>query len=273
MLTIPTFGLVGMGDELPICLDELAHQLNRHQKSFKFKKLGSVSSITIGSPDVYWKWFDIARLCKLLSHWYAGDAHYLIGVTESPLTHIEELAQYPDLELDYFSRGDFHKSAILTVHRNVLKHRARGSNIYQYVGFLAMCEAIILLSKEDLNHDNTSRCAFYECADREQFAVCMELAQICGPCKSKLLKAGINEAYIKDFQKVLKWCSQPSWQHIFRVTINDPLVALVLGAGIGWLISVFLGREYCWWVVVFLLGFGIAALSIKRKRNKIIENE
>lgn len=258
-------GLVDVGENLPLSLPKLAKILNGLQTSYHFDVGDEITSQKLGKPDVLYKWYEIPRLCTLVKDHNNGHYDYVIGIANCPLTHTEELQKNPDPDLNYFSRSDFKRAAVISVHESMLKYKSPGKDIYQYAAYLVITEALIMSAKTNLNHDERPFCVFYECGNREQLKGCMEKAEICHPCHAILNDANVSEAFITNAQRALMWCSKNSWSHVWHGTLVDPLIALIVGSGVGWFASIYLSKAFSSYVAALVVSSIL--ISLYRKRH------
>jgi hypothetical protein len=237
-----TVGLVDLGERLPLSLKALAKKLNSLQVSFEFDDAGVITSDALGDPDVEGKWYDIPRLFVLVGRLAPSRYDYVVGVTNCRITHLEE--QPPSTDLDYFSRSDFKKVAIISVNKSLLKYHSAGKTTVQFAGFLLMAEVAIMSAKKNLTHYGNPHCVFNECEDKELLSDCIESGEICATCVNEIKKANIPDSTLATFRKVMRWCGTNSWRLAFARTIQHPVTGLALGVGIGWFTSVFAGKDY-----------------------------
>lgn len=245
-------GLVDLGESLSVNLAYLAKKLNSLQTSFEFDDAGTITSDALGDPEVQGKWYDIPRLFDLVRKLKTSRYDYVVGITDCRITHTGESPPSPDR--DYFSLSDFENVAIISVSKSLLKYNSPGKTILQFVGFLLTAEVAIMAARTNLTHYGNIHCVFNECEDRDLLPGCIESGEICMTCVAKIKKANIPDTCLDSIRKILRWCRRNSWPHAFARTIQHPVTVVILGVGIGWFTSIFVGKDsYLLMLAIMLL--------------------
>ena len=270
-----TVGIVGLGEKLPIDIEKLVALLNRRQKSYEFDFAGVITADVVGDPDIRNNWYDIPRLTKLVTARTAAHYDYVVGVTKTPITHSEDFPSassgdipFPPPKLDYFSRSDYRRVAIITVQKSLLDAHTGGKPLLQVAAFLTVTEVLIMTAKENLTHYGDPDCAFNDCEDRDLLRGCIESGMICSArCMGKLKSANVPDSTIESVKHVLRWCSRPTWGHAVKCTFQNAYVGLAIGTGIGWLSALYIGKDqYMLMIGVTLIPISVV-LFLAKKNN------
>jgi hypothetical protein len=241
-------GLYYLGTNFSIDLRSLAQKMNSIQSGFEFIAVGPPTGQSIGEPD-YDDWYSCQFLFDILKgRERAASFKYIIGVTNNRMINPDLM----DESLDYFSWSDGEKISVISIHDNVLKYNHPSKDCYQYIAYLIMCELTINISKYNLSHGSHAMCLFDECSYRDDFKACIDTGIICGDCM-KYLESSVPQDIILSVMDVLRWCRSKNWEWALVSTIENPIVSLFFGLGIGWIVSLYLGKEYLIPVLLFTL--------------------
>jgi hypothetical protein len=233
-----TVALVNLGDNLSINLEKFANRMNSLQTTWQFRVVAAQPNI--GQPDYEDIFYQIEHLLReLANHQPANFEHVVIG-----LTHVRLATQDPasgHIEKDYFSLSDENRLAVVTEYMKMWN--SPNKDLYQYYGYVTVCELLTLMAKKSLVHQSKDRCLFDDCADRSEFTPGIQSGKICPQCRKSLQQAKVPDSAIDDAVRVLKWCRRNTTAKASQMTASNPYVTLVAGAALGWAASAFIGGE------------------------------
>ena len=233
-----TVALVDLGENLSISVSKLAKTLNSLQRTWAFKVVDAQPNI--GNPDDEDIWYRIDRLwLELDRHLPTQEFEFVIGLTHVRLANQDRAVGA--VERDYFSLSDRDRLAVIT--EAMQQWNPQNKDLYQYFSFLIVGELLTLMAKIDLFHQSKELCLFDDCADRAEFSRAIQRGKISSPCRVALQDANVPDQAVKDALRVLTWCRRNTAARAFKMTINDPLVSLTVGTGIGWAAGAFIGTE------------------------------
>jgi len=254
-------GLVELGDRLRLNLDRLACDLNKLQCQYRFQVAGSVPRMPLDMLRN--RAYNFRTLHSGLRDFGQTPPYdYVVGVTDQRVAGEEDGQTYEN----YYSRSDFEgtwgwKVGVITVHKKVAQHRGPRKTMYQYLGFLLMCEVLILRAKKDLSRPMGDYSLFDETEELEMLSDCIDAAFISDQSKKELLEAGVRQCDIEAAESVLPWCKRNHWGPCLKYALSHPLLTAGLSAAIGWGAGAYLTQDYLPYVVAAVFaGFGVALL-------------
>lgn len=262
-----TVGLIDLGEHLPFQLSKLAKNLNGLQASYDFQEVGKIPSSVLNAQElVRGIWYDIPHLWKLVGDSAPYRCDFVVGVTAGRITHKQEKPRAPDF--DYFSRSDFKRVAIVSVNKSLLGYNSPGKTILQFVTYLLIQEVAIMTAKRSLNHFGSEPCLFNDCEDKGMLSTCIENGLICKDCRDNMTEAGIAGSVIASVGSVHAWCGKNSWSQALTTTVRHPAAGIALGTGIGWFMTLFVGRDgYLIVVGITLLPLVMITYISRKTRN------
>lgn len=233
-----TVALVDLGENLSISVSRLADMLNSLQCTWRFKAVDAHPNI--GDPDDEDIWYRIDRLwLELDSHLPTQEFEVVIGLTHVRLANQDRAVGV--VERDYFSLSDRTRLAVIT--EAMQQWNPQNKDLYQYFSYLIVGELLTIMAKIDLFHQAKELCLFDDCADRSEFSRAIQRGKISTRCRLALKDANVPDEAVEDALGVLTWCRRNTTTRALKMTINDPLVSLTVGTGVGWAAGAFIGSH------------------------------
>lgn len=235
-------GIIDLGEQLPL-LDSLIARLDRIQSSFFFEKGLPITSAVLGEPNVDDEWYGKKKLLDLIAA-KADQSKYafLVAVTNVKMTDEAEKNSKPDK--DYFSISNKKNIAVISVNQKVYKRASAGTKIVQFVAYLAIFELFTMFIKRTLTHFNSVPCLFNECEDRDFIAECIDSGKICAACRAVLKEQNVSDQMLKDAEKIIRWCSRETTLSSLTAPFRNPIVTLVFGAALGWVLKTYVNQKF-----------------------------
>lgn len=248
-MSVLRVGIVDLGEHLGPLVSSLLKELNTRQSSFHFEKAQTITAAVMGEPDVDNEWYDKPRLLELIeSKVDSKNFDFLVAITDAKITVESEKTGKPDR--DYFSYSNKKSIAVISVSPKVFNHSSPGTEVTQYAAFLIIFELIVMYTNKELSHFNPEPCLFNECEDRDFIGDCIDTGKICATCLGKLKERNVPDEMIDDAHKLMKWTSRRTTSNALVKPFKNPIVTIVLGAGIGWLLKTSVGQQYAVWVIL-----------------------
>lgn len=229
--------LIDLGSKLSVNLSKLARKLNSKQETFVFSAPAKIPNATLQEPDFYNEYYNLDRLFGILRSIDLGQQfEFVVGITHVKISEKQTIRKK---ERGYFSLSDGERISVVSTNKTMLRCCSPLKSQYQYLSYLIICELLLNLS-DDLvfSHGRTSYCLFDDCEDRSIFRECIETSEICEFCEPKLWQSRrIDSQTIDDAKRVLSWCRKNDLLLKSKLVAIDPVLALGLGAFLGWAIS------------------------------------
>lgn len=245
--------LINVGERLPVCVDAilLSKKLNSIQSAFSFEVVLPIPAEVLEGPDVRGQWYYFDRIFEIIRrHQEFSRYDYVVGITHVRLIKDENSGD--DGNRDCFSWSDLSKTSLITLNHNVTTYNSKTKDIYQFIGFNVLGELLCNLTRTYLYHDKVNHCLFDECVDRGNVEPAINRSFICSGCNNILKQKGISNLLLCEIQKILDWCGRNIGEKSpLYLAISHPITYLVIGADMGWGISVFFkSNQYIYVLIV-----------------------